>query len=93
MIAAALLALMGSGEMEYTGRNLAMILAVPFFFLGLAVVHTWARRKAHTTMMLVAFYLILVMSGWAILFVTGIGIIELWNGLRRYMDGPLNDND
>ena len=93
MIAAALLALMGSGEMEYTGRNLAMILAVPFFFLGLAVVHTWARRKAHTTMMLVAFYLILVMSGWATLFVTGIGIIELWNGLRRYMDGPLNDND
>jgi hypothetical protein len=93
MIAAALLALMGSGEMEYTGRNLAMIMAVPFFFLGLAVVHTWARRTAHTTMVLVAFYVILVMSGWATLFVAGIGIIELWSGLRRYMGGPSNDND
>jgi hypothetical protein len=93
MIAAALLALMGSGEMEYTGRNLAMILAVPFFFLGLAVVHTWAKRTAYTTMVLVAFYLVMVMSGWATLITAGIGIIELWSGLRRYMDGPLNDND
>ncbi|MDA1088874.1 MAG: DUF2232 domain-containing protein [Proteobacteria bacterium] len=93
MIAAALLALMGSGEMEYTGRNLAMILAVPFFFLGLAVVHTWARRTAYTTMVLVAFYMILVISGWATLIVAGIGIFELWSGLRRLLDGPSNDND
>lgn len=92
LIAAALLALLGSGEMEYTGRNLAMILAVPFFFLGLAVIHTWAQRTPYTGPALVAFYLVLILSGWAALIVAGIGVFELWSGLRRLMGGASNDN-
>lgn len=92
MIAAALLALLGTGEMEYTGRNLAMILSVPFFFLGLAVVHTWARRTPYTGMVLAAFYMVLVLSGWATLIVAGIGVFELWIGLRRHMGGASNGN-
>lgn len=88
LVGSAALALMGSGEMEYTGRNLAMILAVPYFFLGLAVVHAWARRVAHTGMVLVAFYLVLVVSGWAALVVAGIGILEQWTGIRKRFHGP-----
>ncbi len=88
LIGSAVLALMGSGEMEYTGRNLAMILAVPYFFLGLAVVHSWARRVAHTGMVLVAFYLVLVVSGWATLLIAGIGILEQWTGIRNRFHGP-----
>ena len=93
LVLSALLALLGSGEMEYTGRNLAMILVVPFFFLGLAVVHTWARRVAYSGMVLTAFYLVLVLSGWATMVVAGIGIAELWVGLRHRMDGPAGVND
>ncbi len=88
LVGSAALALMGSGEMEYTGRNLAMILAVPYFFLGLCVVHAWARSVAHTGMVLVAFYLVLVVSGWAALVVTGIGILEQWTGIRNRFHGP-----
>ncbi len=90
LVLSALLALLGSGEMEYTGRNLAMILVVPFFFLGLAVVHTWARRVSHSGMVLIAFYLVLVLSGWAAMGVVGIGIAELWVGLRHRMGGAAN---
>jgi hypothetical protein len=88
LVGSAVLALLGSGEMEYTGRNLAMILAVPYFFLGLAVVHTWARRVAYTGMVLVAFYLVLVLSGWTALVVAGIGVFEQWKGLRHRAAGP-----
>lgn len=94
LVAAAALALLGAGEMEYTGRNLAMILSLPFFFLGLAVVHTWARRMVSGGwMLLVMFYLVLVLSGWATLAVAGIGLIELWSGLRHRMAGPPELND
>ncbi len=82
LVGSAVLALLGSGEMEYTGRNLAMILAVPYFFLGLAVVHTWARRVAYTGMVLVAFYVVLVLSGWLALAVAGIGLFEQWKKSR-----------
>jgi len=92
MIGAALLALIGSGEMEYTGRNLAMILAVPFFLSGLSVVHTWARQTTFATMALVSFYMVLVLWGWASLIVAGIGVFELWSGLRRHIGGATNDN-
>ncbi|MBC8338501.1 MAG: DUF2232 domain-containing protein [Rhodospirillales bacterium] len=88
LVAAAALALLGPGEMEYTGRNLAMILSLPLFFLGLAVVHTWARRLSGGGLVLVAFYLILLLSGWATLLVAGLGLIELWSGLRYRMAGP-----
>lgn len=83
LVGAAILALVGSGEWEYLGRNLAMVLALPYFFLGLAVFHTLARRVTATMPLLVAFYLVIVISVWAALVVAGIGVAEQWYGLRR----------
>lgn len=88
LLGSAALALLGSGEIEYTGRNLAMVLAVPYFFLGLAVVHTWARRLSYTGVILASFYLVLLLSGWVILVVAGIGMLEQWRGLRGEAPGP-----
>ncbi|MAF96802.1 MAG: hypothetical protein CMM60_13775 [Rhodospirillaceae bacterium] len=98
LVGSAALALLGTGEMEYTGRNLAMILAVPYFFLGLTVVHAWAHRVSFTGTALVFFYLMLVIWGWAVLMVAGIGVIEQWTGLSRRMagvdeNGPPRSND
>ena len=83
LVAAAALALLGSGEWEYMARNLALVLAVPYFFLGLAVVHAAAHRVAMTGAVLTLFYLTLLFSGWAALVVAGIGITEQWLGLRE----------
>ncbi|MCH8237622.1 MAG: DUF2232 domain-containing protein [Proteobacteria bacterium] len=88
LLGSAALALLGSGEIEYTGRNLAMVMAVPYFFLGLTVIHTWARRLAFTGLILASFYLVLLLSGWMTLVVAGLGMLEQWRGLRGEAPGP-----
>ena len=93
LVSAAFLALAGTGEWEYMGRNLAMLLAVPYFFLGLSVFHCLARRVVATTPMLVALYLVIIISMWAALVVAGIGIVEQWFGLRnRFTDTPATND-
>jgi len=74
---------LGYGELGYVGRNMAMVFAAPYFFLGLAVVHTLARRVAFTGAVLVALYMVILVSGWAAVVVAGIGIAEQWVGLRH----------
>jgi hypothetical protein len=96
LIGAAAVALLGQGELEFLGRNLALILAVPFFFLGLAVVHDLIRHVTFPGMLLTAFYLILFLSGWIAMAVIAAGLLEQWVGLRRLFDNPgsgRNDND
>ena len=93
LVGAAVLALVGPGEWEYIGRNLTMVLALPYFFLGLAVFHTLARRVTATKPLLVAFYLVIVISIWATVVVAGIGVVEQWFGLRhRIQPGPANND-
>lgn len=96
LIAAAAMALLGQGELEFFGRNLALILAVPFFFLGLGVVHDLARQVQFPGMLLTAFYLVLLLSGWIAMAVIGAGLLEQWVGLRRRFNNPgpgRNDED
>jgi len=88
LVAAAALSLVGSGDIQFLGRNLAMVLAVPFFFVGLAVVHALARRVAYKGLILISFYVVLVLSGWAMVAVAGIGIAEQWFGVRNRFAGP-----
>ena len=59
-----------------------MVFATPYFLLGLAVVHSLARRVSYTGPLLVVFYLVIVVSLWATLVVAGIGVVEQWYGLR-----------
>ncbi len=93
LVAAAAVALLAPGELEYIGRNLVVILAVPFFFLGLAVIHALARRAVPQTTLLAVFYfvfyILLLVTGWAAVIVAGVGVIEQWGGgLRRRFAGP-----
>jgi hypothetical protein len=88
IVAAASVALLGQGELEFFGRNLALILAVPFFFLGLAVVHNLACHVVFPRILLTAFYMALLLSGWIAMMVIATGIAEQWFGLRRYIENP-----
>jgi hypothetical protein len=88
LIAAAAMALLGQGELEFFGRNLALILAVPFFFLGLGVVHDLARQIAFPGVLLTAFYLIMFLSGWIAMAIIAAGLLEQWVGLRRRFRNP-----
>jgi hypothetical protein len=69
--------------MEYMGRNLTMISATPFFFLGLSIIHSVARYVNFPIAMLVGTYVALLMSSWAAVVVAGVGIVEQWYNLRQ----------
>ena len=88
LVGSALLALIAPGEIEYLGRNIAIVLAMPFFFLGLAVVHKLATLTPFPGVMLGLVYLVIVFSGWFVLVIAGIGILEQWVGLKSRMDTP-----
>jgi hypothetical protein len=43
LVGTAVVALVSSGDVAYLAHNLVLIFAAPYFFLGLAVVHSLAR--------------------------------------------------
>jgi hypothetical protein len=92
LVGSASLALIGSGDLEYMGRNLAMITATPFFFVGLAIIHSLARYVNFPMAMLLGTYLALLMNSWAAVVIAGVGIVEQWYNLRQRLPA-LNRNE
>jgi hypothetical protein len=76
-------ALLSTGDIEYIARNLTFILAIPFFLIGLTVFHTFASLFRSPAFVLVAFYLFVTISIWAIFLVAITGFLEEWSQLRR----------
>ena len=87
LVGFALVSLLGADELRYLGRNGAMIAAVPYFLMGLAVTHAVAGWRGLPVLPLVAFYLVVVISDWAKLLVAGVGVAEHWVGLRSRLPG------
>ncbi len=88
LVGAALLALIASGELEYIGRNLVLVLGVPFFFLGLAVVHSVVNKAPFPAGILALVYVVMIFTGWFVLVIAGLGMLEQWAGLRAHMKAP-----
>ncbi len=72
----------GAEELSYIAYNVTMVFAVPYFFLGLAVIHSLARRIAQTRAVLIGMYVVLIVQIWAAVVVCGVGVVEQWFGLR-----------
>jgi len=91
LIFSATIALFGSSigaeGLSYTAYNVTMVIAIPYFFLGLAVIHSLARRVAQTRGILFGLYFILVIQIWAAVVVMGVGVVEQWFGLRDRQKG------
>jgi predicted membrane protein DUF2232 len=79
---AALIGIVVPGDLGYLAANLVPVLAIAFFFVGLAVLHAVARRQAGRIVILVPAYLTLLL-GWPILLVAACGMIDQWFGLRQ----------
>lgn len=71
------------GQIGITGQNAAIIILLPFFFLGLAVIHAVSYRFGARRLFLLAIYVILILFGWPIIVVTGLGIVEQWAHFRQ----------
>ena len=71
------------GEIAFAGSNLTVILAMPFLFQGLGVIHALAARSTKRTWLLVGVYGAVLIFGWPIPLIVALGVIEQWVGLRR----------
>ena len=82
--AAVILKAVGPGGFGFVGENLAPVLAMPYFFVGIAVVHALARRTPIRTLALVIFYMILILLGFfAMVLVVALGFAETWLAIRQ----------
>ncbi|MFO0998606.1 MAG: DUF2232 domain-containing protein [Alphaproteobacteria bacterium] len=82
--AAVILGAIGPPSLRFVGENLAPVLAMPYFFVGVAVAHSLARRLRTPALALVIFYMILILLGFvAMVLVAALGFAEMWLGLRR----------
>ncbi len=96
LVCTAAVSLIGSGGLEYLARNMVMVLGVPFFFAGLAVLHVLVRRLPASGAILMGFYMILFIFGWAALLTAALGFFEPWTNLRRrfgYGPGPRKEEE
>jgi len=94
LVGSAILALLGSGDIEYLGRNLVIVLAAPFFYIGLGIVHIVVRRQAIPALAFMAFYFLLFISTWTFVAVAGLGFFEQWAALRnRFAPAQINPNE
>jgi hypothetical protein len=88
LVAAAVAGLFAAGDAGYLGRNLAIALAAPFFFAGLAAIHVWTRGFGGSGPLLALFYLILLLFfAFAAAIVAGIGMFAQWSAGRRVGGG------
>ena len=88
LVAAALIAIAAEGTLGYIARNLAIAFTVPFFFQGLGVFHAIIGRWSARTFAFVAFYIVLVVFVWPVVFVVAAGLAEPLARVRQRLAGP-----
>lgn len=82
LAAVGLAALVLPGTAGYLAGNALLVLAVPFFCAGLAVVHAFVHGRSGRALPLVVVWLLMLLFAWPILLVIGLGVFEHWVGLR-----------
>lgn len=76
------------GDFGLTGGAIAILAAIPYFFLGLATVHVISHRLPARTFALTVFYILLMVLGWPFLLIVGLGITEHFANYRRAQNAP-----
>jgi len=75
------------GSFGYFGRNIAVVLGVPYFFAGLGVLHFLARRHPAGVLLLFLCYMILILLSlffkWPTIAVAMVGVLDQWTDLRH----------
>ena len=77
-----------SGSASVTESRRSTVLCLPFFFLGLAVVHAFARRRALRWPILFGIYGLVIVFGWPAAALVVLGFVEQWAGIRQRLGGP-----
>jgi hypothetical protein len=94
LLVACVIGSLARGQIGYLGQNGAILVAIPFFFLGLSVIHAVSRGRRGREFGLPVLYLLMMLLGWPTLIVAGLGFVEQWFGLRgRYATQPKDQEE
>jgi Predicted membrane protein (DUF2232) len=76
------------GAARFLGINVMIVLAIPFCFAALAVLHAAVRRLRRPQIPLVGFYVLAGLLGWPLLVIAVVGLFDALFGLRRRFARP-----
>jgi hypothetical protein len=82
-LAAAIVAAFLPDELGVIGGNAAVIAAVPFALVGLAVIHALSARWPARGLALGLMYMTTILLGWPAILIAGLGVVDQWTPLRR----------
>lgn len=85
LAAAGVLSLVAWGFPHFVGINAAVVLTIPFFLAGLAVIHAFARTRSSRFLVLASVYVGLLVFSWLALAVMGLGVADQWADFRSRM--------
>jgi uncharacterized protein YybS (DUF2232 family) len=83
LIASGFVVAFSSGALQSVALNLLVILLPVYFLQGLAVIDYFFRRKALSPVLRMLGYLIVTLVNPLPMFVTGIGVFDLWIDFRK----------
>ena len=75
------------GTLGFIGLTLAVIISIPYFLVGLAVLHTVSRPWPMREIILGAVYILTIVVFWLLIVLTTLGFVERWLRLRRRFPG------
>ena len=90
---AALVAVLATGTTRLVAVTVACALCAACFFAGLGIVHAWLHGRSGRTLLLALLYGTIVMLGWPIVIVAGLGLADHWTGWRRRMAAQASDRE
>ena len=86
LLGASIIALLKGNSIEILGRNLVIIFAVPYFFIGMGLIHMIVKKFALSNFALTAIYLLIITLVWPMIIVVLLGFFEPFTSLRsRYV--------
>ena len=86
LLGASTIALFKIHSMEFVGRNLVIIFAAPYFYIGMGLIHVILRQFTMPKLAMTAIYLIMLTLVWPMIVVTLLGFFEPFTNLRsRYV--------
>lgn len=68
----------GLDTLQSLGRNACFVLILPYFLIGLGLVHQWINKLAYASLILAVFYLSLFLLFWPAIGVVLLGILKPW---------------
>lgn len=87
---ATLASFIGSPSMQFFGKTSFVILMLPYFFLGLALVHHQSKDWAGRGLLLFFLYFMLLGQVWIALFIAAGGLLHHIGQLNKRLSSPKN---